>query len=109
MLEDQENSILTAQKAIDLLIIYSIFTSNLALPAEFLYKFELMKWLHDLIYDVLVSWKMFVHETVNFDSWIANHKLLIQTLGDVLLVWVKYMVKYIHICMFLMHDSSWGN
>ena len=26
--------------------------------------------------------------------------------GDVLLAWVKYMVKYIHICiMFLMHDK----
>ena len=30
-----------------------------------------------------------------------NHKLLIQTLGDVLLVWVKYMIKYIHICIML--------
>ena len=35
-----------------------------------------------------------------------NHKSLIQTIGDVVLVWVKYMVKYIHICiMFLMHDK----
>ena len=35
-----------------------------------------------------------------------NHKSLIQTLGDVLLVWVSYMIKYIHIrIMFLMHDK----
>ena len=40
---DQENSILTAQKATDWLIIYSFFTSNLVLPEEFLYKFELAK------------------------------------------------------------------
>ena len=40
---DQENSILTAQKATDWLIIYSFFTSNLELPEEFLYKFELAK------------------------------------------------------------------
>ena len=41
-----------------------------------------------------------------FDLLITNHKSLIQTLGDVLLVWVKYMVKYINICiMFLMHDK----
>ena len=32
MLGDQENSILTAQKDIDWLIIYSFFLSNLALP-----------------------------------------------------------------------------
>ena len=40
---DQENAILTAQKATDWLIIYSFFTSNLVLPEEFLYKFELVK------------------------------------------------------------------
>ena len=40
---DQENSILTAQKATDQLIIYSFITSNLVLPEEFLYKFELTK------------------------------------------------------------------
>ena len=40
---DQKNSILTAQKATDWLIIYSFFTSNLVLPEEFLYKFELAK------------------------------------------------------------------
>ena len=35
-----------------------------------------------------------------------NHKSLIQTMGDVVLVWVKYMVTYIHICtIFLMHDK----
>ena len=43
MLEDQENSILTAQKVIDWLILYSFFTSNLVLPEDFLYKFELVK------------------------------------------------------------------
>ena len=41
-----------------------------------------------------------------FDLWITNHKLLIQTFGGVLLVWVKYMIKYINICiMFFMHDK----
>ena len=40
---DQENAILTAQKVTDWLIIYSFFTSNLVLPEEFLYKFELVK------------------------------------------------------------------
>ena len=35
-----------------------------------------------------------------------NHMSLIQTLGDVMFVWVKYMRKYIHICvMFLMHSK----
>ena len=35
-----------------------------------------------------------------------NHKSLIQTMGDMVLVWVKYMVKYTHICIiFLMHDK----
>ena len=35
-----------------------------------------------------------------------NHKSLIQIMGDAVLVWVKYMVKYIHICvMFLMYDK----
>ena len=41
--EDQENSILTAQKVTDWFIIYSFFTSNLVLPEEFFYKFELAK------------------------------------------------------------------
>ena len=43
MLGDQENSVLTSQKAIDWLIIYSFFTSHLVLPEEFFYKFELVK------------------------------------------------------------------
>ena len=40
---DQENSIFTAQKAIDWLIVYSFFASHLVLPEEFLHKFELVK------------------------------------------------------------------
>ena len=43
MLVDQENLIFTTQKAIDWLIIYSFFRSNLVLPEEFLYKFALVK------------------------------------------------------------------
>ena len=43
MLEDPENLIFTALKAIDWLIIYSFFASNLMLPEEFLYNFELLK------------------------------------------------------------------
>ena len=61
MLGDQENSILAAQKAIDWLIIYTFFTSNLVLPEEFLYKFELVI----TIRDFLVSWKIFICETLN--------------------------------------------
>ena len=38
MLGDQENSIFTAHKAIDWLIIYALFTQNLVLSEEFLYK-----------------------------------------------------------------------
>ena len=35
-----------------------------------------------------------------------NHKSLLQTMGNVVLVWIKYMVKYMHICIiFLMHDK----
>ena len=61
MLGDQKNSILTAQKTIDWLIIYTFFTSNLVLPEEFLYKFELVI----MIRDFLVSWKTFICETLN--------------------------------------------
>ena len=43
MLGDLENLLFTALKAIDWLIIYSFFLSNLMLPEEFLYKFELLK------------------------------------------------------------------
>ena len=47
---DQENAILTTQKVTDWLIIYSCFTSNLVLPEEFLYKFELVKGLRFVIF-----------------------------------------------------------
>ena len=50
MLRNQENSIFTAQKSIDWLIIYSFFTSNLWLPDECSYKFELLKWLRFVIF-----------------------------------------------------------
>ena len=40
---------LTAQKAIDWLIIYTYFTSNLVLPEEFLYKFELVITIRDFL------------------------------------------------------------
>ena len=46
MLEDKENSILAAQKAIYWLIIYTFFTSNLE---EFLYKFELVITIRDFL------------------------------------------------------------
>ena len=39
----QENLIFTAQKAVDWLIIFSLFMKNLLLSEEFLYKFKLMK------------------------------------------------------------------
>ena len=40
----EESSIFTAQKAFkDGLIIFSLFTQNLVLSEEFLYKFELVK------------------------------------------------------------------
>ena len=43
VLGDQDNSVLTSQKAIDWLVIYSFFTSHLVLPEEFFYNFELVK------------------------------------------------------------------
>ena len=49
MLGDQENSILAAQKAIDWLIVYTFSTSNLVLPEEFLYKFELVITIRDFL------------------------------------------------------------
>ena len=50
MLGDPEILIFTALKAIDSLIIYLFFASNLMLPEEFLYKFELLKWLQFVIF-----------------------------------------------------------
>ena len=36
---------------------------------------------------------------LNFKFDLMNHKSLVETMGDVVLVWVNYMVKYTHICI----------
>ena len=90
------------QKAIDWLIIYSFFTFQCCLKY---FSITLSLW------NVRDSWffslmKNIYSWNLKFDLWIPNHKSLTQTLGDVFLVWVKYMVKYINISIiFSMHDK----
>ena len=84
------------------LVVYISFVMN---------KFWLIDWLIDWSWNDYESGFFSLLKIIhswNFkrDLWITNHKSLIQTLDDVLLVWVKYMVKYINICIiFLMHDK----
>ena len=103
MLRNQENSIFTARKAIDGLIIYSFLHQIYGCLKNF--RINLSSW-ND--YD---SWFFSFLKNIclwnfEFDSRITNHKSLIRTMGDALLVGVKYVVKYIHIrIMFLMRDK----
>ena len=71
------NSIFTAQKAIDWLIICSIFTSDLVLSEKFFINLcswnDYDSWFFSFLKNIR-SWNF------KFDSWITNHESLLQTL-----------------------------
>ena len=86
MLGDQESLILTAQKVIDWVIIYSFFTSNLVLLEWFLYKFGLVKWLRFVIFQSIEKYSFW-----KLQIWQVNHKSQVVNSNPwwLLLVWFK--------------------